>query len=139
MQPDQAAIRASERSLELWQDLAEAYGEIELALVSGRPEAVTIKCLTTRIMTLERELLGLLGPIAVWRSDPSAGEELTGLWASTDQIIADLSKRHPALVRAAVVARDGVGEELLRVGERRRTAAAYGRGSRRSALASRVV
>ncbi len=139
MQPEGRGVRESERSLELWQALAVAYGEIETMLASGRPEAVSIKVLTARILTLEGELLTLVGPIAAWRSDPAAAGELTRLWASADRIIEDLSRRHPALVRAAVVARDGVGEELLRVGERRRTTAAYGSGARRPALASRMV
>ncbi len=139
MQPEEQAFESSTLAHELWQALASAYGEIGDALGESPPPAAEIKKLTRSILELEARLQPLLGPISAWRAQSAAEERLQALWLESDRIIDDLCQHHPALVRAAVVARDGVGEELLGRARRQRTLAAYLPKPTRLRLAARSV
>jgi hypothetical protein len=121
----ESSLELSERAFALWQDLAVAYDEIEVALEA--PGDAPLASLAKRIVALEGELRPLVARLAAIRSRASdADAGLATLWGETDRIVEALANRQPTLVRAALAARDDAASRLARVRNDRRQRALYG-------------
>lgn len=123
--PPESAHTLSQQALGLWQTLAQAYDEIELALQA--PESVPLAALAARIVSLETELRPLVAQLAAVRSrEGDVDERLRSLWSETDRVVQGLAGKQPTLVRAALAARDETAHRLSRLHSERRQRAHYG-------------
>lgn len=117
-------IELSERARSLWELLATAYDEIEIALVD--PASAPLATLAERIVGLEHELRPLVARLAAVRTRTPPDARLAAIWQETDRVVERLAGRQPTLVRAALAARDDAASRLARARTERRQRALYG-------------
>lgn len=112
MPPDAAVDALGRRTLDLWRELHAAYDALGPALAA--PEADALGALARRIAALEHELAPLVEQLRARRARGDDDASQDALWREIDRVVESLVERSPALVRAALAARDGVAERLAR-------------------------
>jgi hypothetical protein len=122
--PPETPVELSERARSLWELLATAYDEIEIALVD--PASAPLASLAERIVALEHELRPLVAQLAAVRTRTVPDARLSEIWSETDRVVEKLANRQPTLVRAALAARDDTASRLSRARTERRQRALYG-------------